>query len=482
MKRICRLTGEEFEITPQEIEFMEKKMELPLPVYSPKVREIGRMGFRNDRNLYMRNCDATGERILSVYDQSHPFPVYKYDYWITDEWFPPEIDFDPDKDFFEQFAELDRITPHVNLFNPYNENCDYVNAAEKNKNCYMHILSDRCEDCYYTHAVFACRDCIDSAYTINSELCYECTDCRNCYHCRMCFLCDNSSDLSFCFECRGCKNCFFCSGLKNQRYCFENKQLSKEEYEAKITEIDFENYDVFDEYKKRFLEEMVEGKPYRRMINNENSDGNFLINTKKCHRCFDLEDAEDCFYVRVGSNNIKDVEHSYAIVDGSQLICGNISTTESYNCHNVIGCWTTKDSFYSLFLQGCSNCIGCISLRRKKYCILNKQYSEEEYQKLKAQIVEKMGDYYGSPFPLKLAPFTYQDSSYSDYYDMSREEVEKLGWKYGQKKEIEEKAFKIIDPEKKLLRKIGSPLPRKHYELRFLERVKYRKEAEKLME
>ena len=186
---ICKLTNEEFEISDMERNLL-KKMSLSKPQFSPKVRSAMRLAFRNERNLYIRKCDFSEEKIMSVYHSGHPFPVYKYEYWISDDWDVPYLDYDLNKSFFEQYKELSRITPRVNLFAPYNENCDYCNAAEKNKNCYMHILADRSEDCYYTHGIFGCKDCIDSSYLFDCELCYECSDCRNCYHCRMSFLCD----------------------------------------------------------------------------------------------------------------------------------------------------------------------------------------------------------------------------------------------------------------------------------------------------
>lgn len=509
MKRICQITGKEFEITPYEEEFLTKKMRINLPLFAPQVREVMRLAFRNERNLFLRKCDATGETIISIYNADKLFPVYKYEYWMSDAWQSPELDYDFNKSFFEQYAELSRITPRVNTFSPYNENCDYVNAAEKNKNCYMHILSDRSEDCYYTHGIFACRDCIDSAYLHDCELCYECVDCRNCYHCRTAFLSDNSSDLHFCFNMRGCQNCFFCHDLQNQKYCFLNTQLTKEEYEQKMKEIDFNSYKTFEEYKKKFFSEIMANAKYIRLLNTENSDGNFLINTKNCHHCYDVENSEDCSYLRIGANGLRDVHHSHAIVDGSELIYENISTTESYNCHNIIGSWTTKDSCYSEFLQGCKDCIGCISLRYKKFCILNKQYSPEEFEKIKKHIITELGEYFGSPFPLKLAPFTYLESAFKDYDSLTKDELEKIGWSYGKEEETKtgsfskineipdkttdfdqndlkkifecdtsKKPFKIIPQELNLLKKIQAPLPRKHYEIRFQERINPRKHAQ----
>ncbi len=507
MKKICQLTKQEFEVTEQELDLL-KRMGLREPLFSPKARRIMGLALRNERNLYMRKCSATGEQILSIYHDGHPFPVYKYDYWIGEGWDAPSLDYDKSRSFLEQYAELSKLAPRPNLFAPYNQNCDYVNAAEKNKNCFMHILADRCEDCYYTHGTFACKDTIDSAHSYESELCYEVTDCRNCYHCRMCFLCDNSSELSFCFDCRGSQDCFFSQGLRNQKYCFFNEQLSKENYERKISEIALTSNKTFTQYKDRFLSEIMENADYTRMINTENSDGNFQINTKNCHKCYDIEECEDCMYLHIGANGLRDVQHSHAIVDGSELIVGNVSTTEAYNCHNVIGCWTTKDSCYSEFLQGCRNCMGCISLRHKKFCILNKQYSEEEYEELRTHIINELGEYWGSPFPIELATFDYQDSTYRDYGTLTKEEVETIGWRYGEpevtpegeftatkeipydindfneedlkkvyKCEATGKPFKIITQEYKLLKKIGVPLPCKHYEARFQERIKFRKKT-----
>jgi len=298
---LCKQCNTEFEISDLERAVL-KKMNLKDPQFSPKVRLAMRLAFRNERNLYFRKCDFSGERILSVYNEDHPFPVYKYDYWISDQWQAPFLDYDPDKSFFEQYKELSRVTPRVNLFAPYNENCDYCNAAEKNKNCYMHILADRCEDCYYTHAVFGSQDCIDSAYLHDSELCYECVDCRKTYHCRMGFLLDNCSNCDFCFDMRGCSNCFMCMGLRNQKYCIGNKQLLKEDYEKKIIEINFGSYTTFENLKKKFIDEILSKGKYIRLINTENCDGNFLINCKNCHHCFDVEDAEDCeYYTVIGS-------------------------------------------------------------------------------------------------------------------------------------------------------------------------------------
>lgn len=506
LSRTCTFTGVPFDIPEDEVEFF-KKMDLPLPLITPKYRKASIMAFRNERNLYRRNCDFTKKPMISIFPPEAPYPVYEYQVWNSDQWTPPTLDYNPNKDFFEQYHELQQITPRVNAFSPYNENSEYVNAAEKCKNCYMVFVSDRDEDCMYLDTSFASRDCADLSYSHSCELCYESCDLKNCYHCRYSYLCENSSDLSFCFDMLGCKDCFMSFGLRNQQYCILNQQHTRDDYLQKLAEIDFTSYPLVEQLKTRFFEKIMPGQ-YSKILNCENSDGNFLINCKNCHECFDVESAEDCHRVTVGANRIKDVYDTHAVVDGSELIFQCVSVTEGYNCHNVIGCWTTKKSCYSEFLQGCSDCVGCISLRRRQYCILNKQYSKEEYEYLKKQIREKMGDRFGSPFPLWLAPFTYQDSGYRDYATLTREELQTLGWNYGEEKKkelftgelhesseipdrlndfrdehlpriyrcpVSDRPFKITAQELTLLKKIGAPIPRHHFDQRFRERTKFRK-------
>lgn len=44
-------------------------------------------------------------------------------------------------------------------------------------------------------------------------------------------------------------------------------------------------------------------------------------------------------------------------------------------------CFDSYDCILSLDLRGCSNCVMCVGLRNKSYCIFNKQYSKEDYYK-----------------------------------------------------------------------------------------------------
>jgi len=53
-------------------------------------------------------------------------------------------------------------------------------------------------------------------------------------------------------------------------------------------------------------------------------------------------------------------------------------------------CRTNSELLYCDYCMNCQNCFGCAGLKNQQYCILNKQYTKEEYEKLVPQIIEKM--------------------------------------------------------------------------------------------
>ena len=137
MQTHCKQCAQTFEIQDNDLEFY-KKINVPSPSLCPNCREIRRLCFRNERNLYHRKCDLTGKPILSIYSQDKPYKVYQKDAWFSDKWDPFEYgkDFDFTKSFFEQFNELLLKTPHPAAgYNADNENCEYCTYQNHSKNC-----------------------------------------------------------------------------------------------------------------------------------------------------------------------------------------------------------------------------------------------------------------------------------------------------------------------------------------------------------
>ncbi|MBI4653012.1 hypothetical protein HY750_02055, partial [Candidatus Kuenenbacteria bacterium] len=105
-----------------------------------------------------------------------------------------------------------------------------------------------------------------------------------------------------------------------------------------------------------------------------------------------------------GCRNVEKSKNIFGIIDAKDCMdyfywgrsCELIYETSNcgYNCSKM---FFNNESFSSCTeLQYCDNCIscqylfGCIGLRHKQYCILNKQYTKEEYEKLVPKIIEHM--------------------------------------------------------------------------------------------
>ncbi|MDP2630584.1 MAG: hypothetical protein Q8P56_04205, partial [Candidatus Uhrbacteria bacterium] len=82
-----------------------------------------------------------------------------------------------------------------------------------------------------------------------------------------------------------------------------------------------------------------------------------------------------------------------------------------------------------------SDLFGCIGLNGQKFCILNKQYSQEQYEELVPRIIEhmKQSGEWGEMFPVRLSPFGYNDTLAGENYPLTQEEVEGRGWPWQKK-------------------------------------------------
>jgi hypothetical protein len=71
-------------------------------------------------------------------------------------------------------------------------------------------------------------------------------------------------------------------------------------------------------------------------------------------------------------------------------------------------------------------------MRQQKYCILNKQYSKEEYEKLKSEIIAQMksSGVYGDFFPAHFSCFGYNESCVMEQFPLPKEEALTQGFKW----------------------------------------------------
>lgn len=491
MEKICKNCSKKFTIRDAD-DVIYKKLGVPHPTFCPDCRAQRRTSFRNDWNVYNRKCDLCFKNIVSVYSPEKKVKVYCQECYWSDKWDGIEYgrDFDFTRLFFEQMAELISSVPLINLTISNCTNCEYNTNGVNSKDCYLSSRLGDSEGILYSYLPVKCLNCIDCFNVNGCQFCYECVDCWNCYNSMFCIRCKNTSGSSFCFECIGVKNCFGCVGLRNVEYYFFNQKCTKEEYEEKLQSIDISTFEKLDEMKKKFGLEVAK-YPHRAcvILNSENVSGDYISDSKNVFSSFDIEKSEDIA-------NSWGVEFAKDVYDGCFVYIGeNIyETIANFNSQNTRFCafpYTCHDSYY---LYSCfnntGNCFGCVSLKQKNYCILNKQYSQEEYENLKRRIIEHMkstGEW-GEFFPASMSPFAYNETVAYEFFPMEKEEVISHGlkWKEFEKKTADaqnedvlscmqcERIFKLIPKELAFYKEKNLPNPKKCHICRHAERLSLR--------
>ena len=289
--------------------------------------------------------------------------------------------------FLDQFEKLKKNLPRLPRDSLSNENSPYVNSIHVIKNCYYCFDGGLAEDSAYCYFPYQIKDCFDCDFTFESELCYQCVDCQKCYDCGFCQDCLLCRNLRFCFFCRNCHDCFGCVGLHHKSYCIFNKQYSKREYFNKIIEI-----------KKRSIKEHKEklarlSKKYPRQriysIKSENVPfGNHITNCGDSYWIFDEIGDERCAYLYQSKFNKDcfDMDQAY-----KNELCYAGKTAFSYKSSHIDHSSYLRNCHYMFGCENCEECWGCVNLNKAKYCILNKQYSEEEYFQKVKEIKQELG-------------------------------------------------------------------------------------------
>ncbi|MEK7546691.1 MAG: hypothetical protein AAB536_00710 [Patescibacteria group bacterium] len=532
----CQNCKNDFAIEPEDFDFY-KKIDVPPPTFCPDCRLQRRLVWRNERTLYRRKCSAPGhaEDLISYIAPEKPQPVYDQQYWWSDDWDPLTYgrDYDFSKHFFTQFKELLDTVPRSSLSSAYSTmiNSEYSNWAGDLKNCYLVTDADYVEDSGYSSTIFKSKDCYECNAVSESELCYESFNLLKCYRTVGSINCQGCSDVWFSKNCNGCANCFGCVNLRNKSHCIFNEQYSKEEYLKKISEFHGESKKAYDLLKKRAQEFWASlPEKHSRGYGNVNVSGDYIYHSKNTKNGFLVSDVEDSKYVSlIHSLNTKDCFDYTDWGENARLLyeciaCG-LGASNLKFCNLVV--IQTKDSSYSYFSYNCSNIFGCVNMRKKQYCILNKQYTKEEYESLLPKIIEHMNSMpyvdksgrvykYGEFFPTEISPFSYNESVAQEFFPITKEEAGQKGYSWRDPdsknytatkttveipetidgvddsitKEVIEcehsatpaggcnqsctTAFRIIPAELQFYRKMKLPLPHLCPNCRHYERLKYR--------
>ena len=377
--------------------------------------------------------DLSGESLITVLPQNSRYPIYKSHEWWGDGWDPMQHgrEYDPTRPFFDQLKELQEKIPRPHQAGERSVNCDWCDDSWDSKNCYLSRSISKCENISYSYRVVETKDSFDIVYCFNLQNSYDCLLCHDSFNLNFSENSRDCIDSYFLFDCRNCQDCFMCWNLRNKKYCIRNQQYTKEDYENELKKIGLDSYRNIVTLKGEFENIPKNEAVHRENFNlrTTNSRGNYLTNCDKCVNVFSWEDSQNC------RNSLRGIDTKDCI---DQLGTWHDEVSGANSC--VYGGYQITNSSwsnarYSEYLDICDEveyCFGCVGLRKKKYCILNKQYGKEEYENLKNKIIADMkaGGEYGKFLPYSMGVCEYNLCNGIIYFPSTTKEeiLEKGGY------------------------------------------------------
>ncbi len=431
-----------------------ERMKIPAPTFCPSCRFERRLLFRNNRVFYRGECGLCKQPLLSVYSGKRNFIVYCRECWLSDKWTPTEYgqEYDFNIPFFEQFKKLQERVPRSNLYQTNFISSEYCNYGKDLKECYLVFGGINNERLMFANQVFDSRDSLDVAFSEKIEFSYEIFECAKT---NLLFFSNNSNDCvdsAYLTDCRNCINCFGCVGLVNKQYCIWNVQYSKDEYERIVKELRNGSYETHVENLKK-VNELKLKLPHRyaRIYKSINASGDDLSEVRNVQSSFSSRQAENSKFLFFCRNNTKETYDTSFQGFNAELLYeiahGFGGSNQAFGMRN----FTNQDARYNVECHDCKDIFGCEGLRKKQYCILNKQYTKKEYEELVPKIIEQMNNLpyvdsknrvykYGEFFPSDLSPFAYNETIAQEYFPLTKQEAEQKGYEW---KDAETRNYKI---------------------------------------
>lgn len=518
-RRTCSVSGEEFAVFQSDKEFYEKisptfgwkKFQIPFPTLCPKERQRRRLAQRNERNYYTSVCAYSGERIITNNDPKNWSSVYSTNVWWSDvrDWLDYGVEIQ-ESSFFRQFMDLKNVVPKIALMNDNDissENCKYTYDILYCKDCYMTMEAISDKVAHYCMNVHRSEYILDSTMLYDSQYCIECTDSYNLFSCIYTQNSRACTHMLFTSDCVWCNFCIWCVGLENKEYYLFNEFVWKELYEQYrkdiLSELIFWST-KFTSTRKNFLKKHK--KQTLQHINTEHAYGENILNSSEIVCGFELSNCQKLKYVYnvLDAHNCQDIDVATNIDHCLESVTPDLSSNILFSifcssCHWVV---------YSEMCHRCTHCFWCVWLKDKQYCILNVQYTKEEYDKKVSQVITSMienGEWWEF-FPISTSAYPYNLSDAMQWFSLDEEEciqkwykrsnediiinipehAEIIEWATMESNvdtisdticnktiicETSWRPFRIIESELSICRKLWFPLPRKHPDIRHQERL-----------
>lgn len=305
---------------------------------------------------------------------------------------------------------------------------------------------------------------LDSYAFIGLQFCYEMYQSDKSFQCFFCRDVSGCRNVWFSRDCTDCSDCFGCVNLRHKQFCIFNKQYTKEEYRREIEKLNLGSY-ISRLATESKLQELFLAMPHKYLhgIQNVEVTGDYVYYSKNSHDVYEAGGLEDVRYSENLTAQVKDCYDYTNWGQNSELVYESVSCGDA--CRNIkfcFDCWPAmRDSEYCLNCHSSADLFGCVGLRNKQYCILNKQYSAGEYQTLVARIKKHMDERpyvsdighqksdvghpksetrYGEFMPIEFSHLAYNESVAVDYYPKTQVEAEAQGFVW---RNPPDKEFKI---------------------------------------
>lgn len=313
------------------------------------------------------------------------------------------------------------------------------------KNCYFLTMADWDENCSYGSNVFHSKDSLDCLMLYESELCYENINCHGCYKTMFSLDCENCTNVYFSKNCTSCCDCIGCANLNNKQYCLFNVQYTPDEYNVRAQEYLPTSRTAIKRAREQ-TEKFWHTYPnkYIHERNTQDVSGDYIYDSNKTYDSFIVQDVENsryCAYTLPGkATEVYDNIH-FGI--DAQLLYENLQC--AFQVSTVRFSWFAINDImnveYGIFNIGTKDCFGSVGINKKQYCILNKQYTKDEYEKLRTEIIAQMNDLpytdsrgivyrYGEFFPIDMSPFEYNISGAQEFFPLTEEQARKQGLRW----------------------------------------------------
>ncbi len=222
------------------------------------------------------------------------------------------------------------------------------------------------------------------------------------------------------------------------------EQKTKEEYKAIFKKYNLGSLKFFEDFKKRAID-YLQTQPRKHFNDRSSTDttGEYVYNSKAVYDSYMVRKAEDCRYVQfMKSGPVKNCYDYSLFGGGAQNVYE--STWVGWNTADIkfsVWCYKSSGLEFCFGTHSSNNMFGCVGIRKGEYCILNKKYSKEDYQKIVAQIKEQMMEVpyvdrlgreyrYGEMLPTELSPWTYNESLAMEWYPLTKKQALEQGYNW----------------------------------------------------